>query len=328
MTTATDTIRVGNLQMPTVGLGLWKIDPHDASQAVVDAVNAGYRHLDSAADYGNEAEVGDGIRTVLQSGQCTRDDLWITSKLWNTYHRHEHVRPACEKTLRDLGVDYLDLYLIHFPISLKFVDFETRYPAEWFYDPDAAEPKMELDFVPLAETWAAMEELVDAGLVREIGVCNYTSGLMLDLFAYSRIKPAMLQIESHPFLTQENLLRLMNDLGVAVTAFSPLGALSYVQLDMATDADTVLTAPAVVSAAQRTGKTPAQVVLRWGVQRGTSIIPKTTKPERLSENIALFDFELSTEEMHAISALNQNRRFNDPAEFCEQAFNTFCPIYD
>jgi D-xylose reductase len=173
-----------------------------------------------------------------------------------------------------------------------------------------------------------MEGLVDAGLVREIGVCNFTSGLLLDLMANSRIKPAMLQIESHPFLTQEKLLRFANDLGIAATAFSPLGALSYVSIDMATKADSVLESAAVVAAATRLARTPAQVVLRWGIQRGTSIIPKTTRPERLRENLDLFDFELNEEEMHSISSLNQNRRFNDPGVFCEQAFGTFCPIYD
>ncbi len=321
-------ITVGNSQMPAVGLGLWKIDRPDAADAVVSGIEAGYRHLDSASDYANEAEVGKGIAAAIAAGHCTREDLWVTSKLWNTYHRKEHVRPACEKTLQDLGLDYLDLYLIHFPIALKYVDFDERYPAEWIYDPSAENPAMEVDFVPLSETWAGMEELVEAGLVKEIGVCNYTSGLLLDLMAYSRIKPAMLQIESHPFLTQEKLIRLAADLGVAVTAFSPLGALSYVELDMATGADTVLTAPPVVAAAERVGRTPAQVVLRWGVQRGTSIIPKTTNPQRLRENLALFDFELTGDEMAAIAALNQDRRFNDPGVFCEQAFGTFCPIYD
>ena len=238
------------------------------------------------------------------------------------------MRPACERSLKDLGLGYLDLYLVHFPISLKYVPFDKRYPPEWLFDTDAARPTMEIDPVPLAETWRGMEELVEAGLVRQIGVCNYTSGLLIDLMAYANIKPAMLQIESHPFLTQEPLIRLAGDLGISVTAFSPLGALSYVSLDMATDADTVLTAAPVVAAAERLGKTPAQVVLRWGVQRGTAIIPKTTREERLRENLALFDFELSDAEMSAISALNQDRRFNDPGVFCELAFGKFYPIYD
>jgi D-xylose reductase len=322
------TIAVGDGNMPAVGLGLWKIDGTDTARAVHDAVDAGYRHLDSASDYGNEQEAGDGIRSAIDGGLVSREELWVTSKLWNTHHRREHVRPACEKTLADLGLDYLDLYLIHFPISLRHVPIDERYPAEWFADPDAANPRMEIDPVPLHETWAGMEDLVRDGLVREIGICNYNSGLLNDLMAYSDIKPAMLQIESHPFLTQENLIRLAHDYGVAVTAFSPLGALSYVELDMATNADTVLTAEPVLAAAARVGRTPAQVVLRWGVQRGTSIIPKTTKPERLRENIALFDFELSDAEMRAISALNQDRRFNDTAVFCEQAFGKFYPIYD
>lgn len=321
-------VPVAESAMPAVGLGIWKIDRDDTAPIVHDAIEIGYRHIDSASDYGNEVEAGEGIRAAIDNGHASRDELWVTSKLWNTNHRREHVRPACERTLSDLGLDYLDLYLIHFPIALKYVPAEDRYPAEWLYDPEAENPSMQVDAVPLAETWQAMEALVDAGLVKHIGVCNYTSGLVIDLMAYSRIKPAMLQIESHPFLAQERLIRLASDFGIAVTAFSPLGALSYVSLDMATEADTVLTAAPVLAAAERLNRTPAQVVLRWGVQRGTAVIPKSSRVERLRENLALFDFELSDGEMSAISALNQNRRFNDPGVFCEQAFGKFYPIYD
>ena len=322
------TIKVGNGRMPAVGFGLWKIEPEDTAAMVKAAIGAGYRHLDSASDYGNEKQAGAGISAAIEAGLVTRDDLWVTSKLWNTYHRPEHVEPALRRTLDDLALDYLDLYLIHFPIAQPFVPFEKRYPPAWFFDPDAENPRMEVDRVPLHETWAAMEALVDKGLVKQIGVCNYTSGLMHDLVNYARIHPAMLQIESHPYLTQEHLLRLAADYDIAVTAFSPLGALSYVQLGMATDGDTVLDQAVVIDAANRLGKTPAQVVLRWGVQRGTAVIPKTSRVERLTENLSVFDFELTNEEMQAISALNANRRFNDPADFCEAAFNRFFPIYD
>jgi diketogulonate reductase-like aldo/keto reductase len=322
------TLETVGRNMPAVGLGLWKQEKGQAAQLVRDAIAMGYRHLDSAADYGNEPEVGEGIQQALNEGLCQREDLWITSKLWNTFHRPEHVKAACQKTLADLGLDYLDLYLIHFPIALKYVEIETRYPPEWIYDPAAAKPVMEIDPVPLADTWRAMEALVEEGLVRQIGICNYSTGLLHDLMAYSRIKPAVLQIESHPYLTQAALLRAAFDYGIAVTAFSPLAALSYVSLDMAEDKESVLLQPAVVSAAARLDRTPAQVVLRWGIQRGTAIVPKSSKPERLKENLALFDFELNEEEMSAISALNRNRRFNDPGVFCEQAFNTFYPIYD
>ena len=321
-------INVTGKSMPTVGLGLWKIDPGAVADAVYQAVKVGYRHLDSAADYGNEKEVGEGIALAITDGLCSRDELWVTSKLWNTYHRREHVEAACRKSLEDLGLDYFDLYLVHFPIALSYVDFNDRYPPEWIFDPEAENPGMQLDAVPLSETWGAMEKLVEVGLCRQIGICNYSTSLVHDLMSYARIKPAMLQVESHPYHTQEALLRTAQQYGIAVTAFSPLGALSYVSLDMATVDDSVLTEPVVVAAAQRTGATAAQVVLRWGIQRGTAVIPKTSNPQRLVENLHLSELSLNEDEMAAISALNQNRRFNDPGHFCEAAFNTFHSIYD
>lgn len=314
--------------MPLIGLGLWKIEPTDTANAVVEAIRAGYRHLDSAADYGNETAVGEGIARAIEQGLCRREDLWVTSKLWNTYHDPAHVQAACQRSLDDLGLEYLDLYLVHFPIAQPFVEFSERYPPGWITDANAAEPRMELAKVPLSATWTAMEALADQGLVREIGVCNYNSGLLHDLMTYADRPPAMLQIESHPYLSQDALLRTAADYGIPVTAFSPLGALSYVALDMATGSESVLDEPVVVEAAERLKKTPAQIVLRWAVQRGTAVIPKTSKAERLLENRSIFDFELSNEEMSAISALNRNRRFNDPGVFCEGAFNRFHAIYD
>lgn len=315
-------------QMPLIGLGLWKIDKSAVADAVVEAIRAGYRHLDSACDYGNEKEVGEGIKRALDEGLCKREDLWITSKLWNTYHHPDHVVMAMDQTLNDLGLEYLDLYLIHFPIALEFVPFDTRYPPEWIYDPSAETPMMKPAKVPLSDTWAAMETLVDGGLARHIGVCNYGVSLLRDLLNYSRIPPAVLQVESHPFLTQDKLMRFCAEEDIAVTAFSPLGALSYLELDMASENESILKNDAVIEIAGRSGKTPAQVVLRWGVQRGNAIIPKTTKPERLVENADIFDFELSAADMALITELNRNQRFNDPGVFAELAFNTFFPIYE
>jgi D-xylose reductase len=318
----------GGGRMPAVGLGLWKMPKPATANLVRQAIRIGYRHLDCACDYGNEVEVGEGIRAALSAGECRRDELWVTSKLWNTYHAREHVRPALERSLRDLGLDYLDLYLIHFPIALAFVSFEERYPPEWFHDPGADRPEMKFARVPIAETWGAMEELVQAGLVRHIGVCNFGTSLLRDLLTYARIPPAVLQIESHPFLTQEKLIRFARENGIGVTAFSPLGAQSYVSIGMATAEDSLLNHPTVRDAAWLHGRTPAQIVLRWGIQRGTAIVPKTERPDRLAENLSLFDFELSAEEMNAISGLNRELRFNDPGVFCAEAFNTFCPIYE
>ena len=313
---------------PEIGLGLWKVPKSQCADVVYNAIKLGYRHLDSACDYGNEIEVGQGITRAIADGLCQREDLYVVSKLWNTYHSREHVQPALEKTLADLGLDYLDSYLIHFPIAQPFVPFETRYPPEWIEDPLASEPAMKIAPVPLFETWQAMENLVEQGLVKTIGVCNYSSGLLNDLMAYATIKPSDLQIESHPYLTQERLIRLANDYGIAVTAFSPLGALSYFELEMADELESVLIQPVVLAAAKRLEKTPAQVVLRWGLQRGCAVISKSSQIQRLEENINIVDFVLSKQEMLDISALNRNRRFNDPGDFCEGAFNKFYPIYD
>lgn len=313
--------------IPPIGFGFWKVAREDAANVAYQAIEAGYRHLDCAADYGNEIEVGQGIARAIAEGLVAREDLWVTSKLWNTFHAPEHVEEGCRKSLADLGLDYLDLYLVHFPIALEYVPIEERYPPEWVHDP-AANSGMKRAKVPLHATWGAMEELVGKGLVRRIGVCNYNSALVHDLMTYAQVQPYALQIEAHPYLTQDKLIRLAKGYGMEVTAFSPLGALSYVELDMAGQGDSVLTEPAVKSAAEAHGKTPAQVVLRWGVQRGTSIIPKTSKPERMRENLDIADFQLSEEEMAAISALNANRRFNDPGVFAEAAFGSFHPIYD
>lgn len=314
--------------MPPIGFGLWKIPREDTAATVVEAVRAGYRHFDSAADYANEAETGEGLRQAIAEGLVTREELWVTSKLWNTFHAPEHVEEACRKSLEDLGLDYLDLYLVHFPIALEYVPIATRYPPEWVHDPNAENPVMKPAKVPLHQTWMAMETLVEKGLVNRIGVCNYNSALIHDLMTYARIHPAMLQIEAHPYLTQDKLIRCARGYGIDVTAFSPLGAQSYFELGMADAGESLLDAAPVNAAARAHGKSPAQVLLRWGVQRGTAVIPKTSKPERMRENLDIDDFSLSEGEMAEIAALNQNRRFNDPGVFAEAAFGTFHPIYD
>lgn len=313
---------------PSIGLGTWKIPAEVLPDLIPQAVEIGYRHFDCACDYGNEPAVGEGLKRVLDSGACSRDDLWVTSKLWNTYHHPDHVRLACERSLHDLGLDVLDLYLIHFPVTLAYVPFEERYPPGWFFDPNAAEPAMKPVRIPLADTWGAMEHLVRDGLVKRIGICNYTTGMVRDLLAYASIAPQVLQVEMHPYLTQQRLLRFCQDENITVTAFSPFGASSYVPLNMAGENENVLEDPVVKKIASDLGKTPGQIVLRWAVQRGTVTIPKTQTVGHLGDNIAIYDFELGAGQMAAIDALDRGRRFNDPAEFGEKAFNTFYPIFD
>lgn len=323
---STLTLRSG-AKMPVVGLGLWKVPRGACAETVVGAIRAGYRHLDCACDYGNEAEVGEGIRRAIAEGLVTRADLWVTSKLWNTYHSREHVEPACRRTLSDLGLDYVDLYLVHFPIALKYVPFEERYPPEWIHDPTSAAPKMELARVPMQETWAAMEALVPLGLARNIGVCNFNTAGLRDLLSYATVPPAVLQVELHPYNQQPKLLRYCAEEGIAVTGFSPLGAGSYVELGMSTHEESALNDPQVASIAQGKRVSAAQVILKWALQRGISIVPKSTKPERLAQNIDLDAFELSGEEMATMAVLDKGRRYNDPGVFC-LGMGAFCPIYD
>ena len=319
---------MSSIQIQSPGLGTWKIPDAQTASIVRDSIEIGYRHLDCACDYGNESQVGEGIQRALSDKFCTRDDLWITSKLWNTFHEPKHVRAACERSLSDLGLDALDLYLIHFPIPLEYVAPETRYPPGWFNDPDADAPAMKPIAVPYAETWAAMEDLQRAGLVKNIGVSNLTITLLREVLASATIRPVNHQVEMHPYLTQQKLLRYCQSENISVTAFSPFGAGSYVPLGMAKADDSVLSDPAVTNIATELEKSPAQIVLRWATQRGTIPIPKSQTHAHLRDNLAVSDFDLSDDQMADIDALDRHQRYNDPGVFCEAAFNTFFPIFD
>jgi D-xylose reductase len=187
---------------------------------------------------------------------------------------------------------------------------------------------MELDSVPISDTWQAMETIQKAGLARHIGVCNFGCTPLRDLLAHAKTRPSVLQVESHPYLVQSKLLRFCREESIAFTAFSPLGAGSYVELGMAEANESVLRSEIVQDIAARHNKTAAQVVLRWGVQRGTAVVPKTSKATRLKENLDVFDFSLTEQEMQTVNSLDQNCRYNDPGVFCEQAFGCFCPIYE
>ena len=203
--------------IPAVGFGCWKIHRDVAAGVVEKAIRTGYRHIDAASVYGNEVEVGLGIQRAIESGVCSRKELFVTSKLWNTYHAPDHVEAACRMSLQDLGLDYLDLYLIHFPISLAFVPFEERYPPEW-NEPGTS--GMKFAQVPVSQTWSAMEGLVASGLVRDIGVSNWNAQGLRDLLSYCSIRPAVLQIEIHPFLQCRRLVHYARAQGIQVRGYN------------------------------------------------------------------------------------------------------------
>jgi len=297
-------------KMPLVGFGLWKVTKSSCADTVYEAIKAGYRLFDGAGDYGNEKEAGEGVKRALSDGLVKREDLFITSKLWNTFHAHDHVKALANKQLGLWGIDYFDLFLVHFPLSLQYVDPAHRYPPEWFDD----EGKVRLQNTPIQETWTAMEELVDEGLAKNIGISNFSSSIIQDLLRYARIEPQVLQVELHPYLTQVALVNYANTIGLAITAYSSFGPQGYVELGMDRGQASLMTHSTVTEIASKHGKTPAQTLLRWATQRGIAVVPKSNSAKRLAENLECNSFDLTENEINTISALNKNLRLNDPAD--------------
>ena len=255
-------------------------------------------------------ESGQGVARAIKEGLVKREDLFIVSKLWNSFHDKERVEPICKKQLQDWGVDYFDLYIVHFPISLKYVDPSVRYPPGFTYDDKNVVPGN----ATIQETWSAMETLVEKGLSKSIGISNFNGQLIMDLLRYAKIVPATLQIEHHPYLTQPGLVELAQSSGMAVTAYSSFGPQSFLELDMqrAKDTPLLLEHPTIKKIAEKHGKTPAQILLRWATQRNIAVIPKSNNQNRLAQNLDVESFDVDKSELDEISDLNKGLRFNDP----------------
>ncbi|XP_002741648.1 aldo-keto reductase family 1 member A1-like [Saccoglossus kowalevskii] len=280
------------VELPLVGLGTWKSKPGEVQNAVKSAFSCGYRHIDCAACYGNEKEVGDAFKETIGS-VVERKDVFITSKLWNTKHAAVDVKPACIESLKDLQLDYLDLYLIHWPYG--FVNIGENFPK----NPDGT---IQYSDVSLMETWGAMEKLVDEGLCKHIGLSNCNSKQVAEVLEKGRIKPAVLQVECHPYFNQERLINFCKEKDIVVTASSPLGSPDR---PWAKSSDIILVEePTLKAIGDKYKKSPAQVALRFNVQRGVVVIPKSITPARIAQNLEVCDFELSAEDMKKIESLH------------------------
>ncbi|TPX18402.1 uncharacterized protein E0L32_011696 [Thyridium curvatum] len=279
--------------IPAVGFGTWQAGPHEVERAVELALRCGYRHVDCAAIYRNETEVGAGIKA---SG-VPRSDVYITGKLWNTMHRPEDVEAGLDKTLSDLGTDYLDLFLMHWPVAFKPSD-------KWF--PIDQDGVFELADIDPAETYAAMEKLLSTGKVRAIGVCNFNIRRLQDLLSKTKIVPAVNQIEAHPYLQQPELARFCRANNILIEAYSPLG-------NNQQDVPRTVDDPAVQALADKIGMDAGQMLYSWGVQRGTVVLPKSVTPHRIESNRQVQ--ELSKEAFDELSSLERHKRFNGQSQW-------------
>ncbi len=284
--------------MPSVGLGTYKSEPSQVGEAVRYAIkDVGYLHIDGACVYHNEREIGEVYEEVFKT--IKRKDVFITSKLWNTDHHPKDVEAACKKSLSDLHLDYLDLYLMHW--SVAFANIGEQEP----HGPNGIVITANIS---VRETWEAMEDLVKQGLVKSIGVANFSCALLHDLLTCAKVKPVNNQIEVHPYLTQSALIKYCQDRDIIVTAYSPLGRQGVPTVK----APRLFSDPIILEMAAKYVKTPAQILINWALQRKTAVIPKSVTPERIKENFQVFDFDLSQEDVKRIESLNQNIRTISP----------------
>jgi alcohol dehydrogenase (NADP+) len=296
----------GGGRMPALGLGTWKADPGVVGETVAEAIRVGYRHFDCAPIYGNEPEIGDALEAATGAGLVSRENLWVTSKLWNDNHLPEHVLPALKQTLSDLRLEYLDLFLVHWPIAHKHGVGLPESPDQFLAPTDA----------PITDTWAAMEEAVDRGLCRYIGVSNFSVRKIGSLLESARIRPAANQVESHPFLAQNELAAFCLEHGMVFTAYSPMGSKDRPDWLKHEDEPVPLEDSTILGIAGRNGISAGQVLLAWALQRGTCPIPKSSSPDRLRENFAAAGITLSEEDMALLNGLDRHYRLVDGSFFC------------
>lgn len=285
--------------MPVLGLGTYEGGKlGEVKEAVITAIEAGYRHIDGARVYENEKEVGAAIKAKIEDGTVKREDLFIVSKLWDTAHKPDQVLPAIKQTLSDLGLDYLDLYLIHWPMGLQ--------PSDKLFPVDADGKTLIDDETDYVDTWKKMEELVRLGLTRSIGISNFNSVQIERVLANASIPPAVIQIEVHPYLTQHKLLKFCKEKGIRVTAYSPFGSPAHPAAKP--DDPKLLEEPKILDLSKKYGKGPNHIILKWLLQRELITIPKSVTKSRIVDNIDVFDFTLTEEDMKQIESLDKGQK--------------------
>jgi alcohol dehydrogenase (NADP+) len=288
-----------NDKMPALGLGTWKSAKGEVYEVVRKAIEIGYRHFDCAFFYGNEAEIGQAITDAIKNGEVKREDLWITSKLWNNRHREEQIQAAFEITIRDLGLDYLDLYLIHWPVVLKD---DVNYAQK-------GSDLISLSETPLSETWQGLIDLKENGLTKHIGVSNFSIKKINQITDETGVMPEVLQVELHPFLQQQKLLDFANEKGIFLTGYCPLGSADRPAMRILEGEPKLFQNTISQEIANEKGCSVAQIILAWAVNRGTSVIPKSVNPVRLKENLEAADIELSRDEMQKMNSLDLHYRY-------------------
>lgn len=287
--------------IPRLGLGTASSRDRDKIRDAVEfAFHSGVRLLDCAALYGNEKLVGEAIASCFSRGNVEREDIFVASKLWNTEHRPHRVLPALKRTLEDLQLTYLDLYMIHWPTAFK----EGDNP--WPLDDSGNVQTDDVDFVT---TWQALEKCVDAGLVRSLGVSNFSNQQILRILDIARHKPVISQVECHPYFTQADHIQFCQAHDIAVISYSPLASFGnkWVNQQLPSPLDDSV----IKEIGQRHGKTPAEVILKWGIDRNTIVIPGSVSIEHILLNSQVFDIQLTADEVAQISALNKGQRFID-----------------
>ncbi|XP_055332645.1 aldo-keto reductase family 1 member A1-like [Paramacrobiotus metropolitanus] len=297
-------------RMPVLGLGTYQSKSDNVKEAVSYALDVGYRHIDTAYSYGNEQDIGEVVQEKIQKGLVKREDLFIVTKLWSTFHKPEHVIPSLKKSLANLQVDYVDLYLVHNPCGFKYTDESNLFPTD-------ADNNVWYDQTDHMDTWKELEKAVDQGLAKSIGLSNFNKRQIERIVQSARIKPANLQVECHAYFMQKPLFDFCKQHGITLTAYGPLGAPTRL-FSVNPNDPVLLEDPVVVEIAKLCGKTPAQVLLRYLIQMGRIVIPKSKTTNRIKANFEIFDFEISPENVAKLGGLDRHLRYY-PFDWCKDS---------